>query len=404
VINLAVHTCHPIFPFDYFFGAAQSTTPESVISDYRHNKRTDSSFDHNNIVKNATEAMEMREEEEQQQQQHYKENNAEFYAGVIGKLIGSVRSSFVNLFDDVKKRNQHFREKSQRVEAQKKKAEELNNSISVIMQHLSRNRTVSADENSEKIAMEAQKRKRNDRFMDDDDDKVGERDEISEKFNTLDTDYFNEDYATTAVNDFEFITPQSDNSWYSKYYEYYNAIKQQHSSKKARKIQTFLKLVLTPVLLLNETTNRGLTLDIIHDNHTIAQLTPLEVVRILHRDSHDRFQLRMKRILKRIVYKYTRLYLIARRNFKRTNGGHHAAQSDDLKILNSISEHENDISDDEEDLIDDDFEFTTSDGRKSVKSVESLAILLLEIFGALYALGIGFWAHLENGFFFELLD
>jgi hypothetical protein len=338
-------------------------------------------------VKNATEEMES----------HYKESNAEFYAGVIGKLIGSVRSSFVNLYDDVRMRNQHFRDRSQRVEAQRMKAEELNNSIGIIMKHLSRNSTDSADATSD----ETVKRKRNDRFME---DEVGERDEIPIKLNALDSDYLNED--ATVANDYELITPQDDN-WFSKYYHY---IKQQHRINRAKKIQKFLKLILTPVLLLNETTSMEMTFDIIHNNERIAQLTPLDIVRILHRESNsDTFQTRLKSILKRIVYKYTRLYLIARRNFKKSHFP--AAQRDDYKILNSISEDENEISDDDDDddvdLIgmneDDDFEFTTNDGR-SVKSVESLAILLLEIFGALYALGIGFWAHLENGFFFELLE
>ncbi|KAG5677319.1 hypothetical protein PVAND_007088 [Polypedilum vanderplanki] len=392
--HLTILSCHPIFPFDYFFETSQITTPESVISDYRHNKRTDSSFDHNNLVKNATEEMEAQ----------YKESNAEFYAGVIGKLIGSVRSSFINLFDDVKMRNQHFRAKSQQAEAQKKKTEELNNSISIIMKHLKKNITnITAEESTEKI----KERIKNDRFLNENNDKVGEG--IPIKYNILDTDYLNDDYyATTAINDNALYTTPQDDNWFSKYYDYF---KQQHHIKKTRKIQKFLKLILTPVLLLNETNSnfqldRELTFDIIHNNKTIAQLTPLEIVRILHKESNDRIQIRMKSILKKIVYKYTRLYLIARRNFKKSYGSYqNGAQRDNLKILNSISEDENDISDDE-DLIDedDDFEFTTSDGRKSFKTIESLAILLLEIFGALYALGIGFWAHLEGGFFYDLLD
>lgn len=66
----------PVF-FDSLFPSYQSTTPESVISDYRN--RT-----HNS---NGT-----------------SRSNVEFYAEVVGKLIGTIRDGFSTLVDDVKYR------------------------------------------------------------------------------------------------------------------------------------------------------------------------------------------------------------------------------------------------------------------------------------------------------------
>lgn len=83
IIILINCTCHPIF-FDIF----QKSTTESVISDYRQNKRADSNSEHHHDDNNE----EMK-----------KKNHVEFYAEIIGKLIGSVRSGIRNFIDDVKK-------------------------------------------------------------------------------------------------------------------------------------------------------------------------------------------------------------------------------------------------------------------------------------------------------------
>ena len=65
-----------------FFDIFESTT-QSAISDYRNNKRSDSNADHAEMNKS-------------------KESHVEFYAEIIGKLIGSFRSGIRTFIDDVK--------------------------------------------------------------------------------------------------------------------------------------------------------------------------------------------------------------------------------------------------------------------------------------------------------------
>jgi hypothetical protein len=86
---------HPLF-FDSLFPSFQSTTPETVISDYRQRKRADSRAEHDPLeASDGAATVEMRK---------FTENNVEFYAEVIGKLVGSIRDGFTTLIDDVKQR------------------------------------------------------------------------------------------------------------------------------------------------------------------------------------------------------------------------------------------------------------------------------------------------------------
>lgn len=75
-----------------FFELFESSTQLDVISDYRQNKRADSNSDH------AADSMMMMEPEK---------SHVEFYAEIVGKLIGSVRSGIRTFIEDVKngKRN-----------------------------------------------------------------------------------------------------------------------------------------------------------------------------------------------------------------------------------------------------------------------------------------------------------
>lgn len=84
---------NPLF-FDSLFPSLQPTTPETVISDYRQRKRADSRAEHDstddaNSNLNVT---------------RFGDNNVEFYAEVIGKLIGTIRDGVTTLIDDVKQR------------------------------------------------------------------------------------------------------------------------------------------------------------------------------------------------------------------------------------------------------------------------------------------------------------
>ncbi|CRK98159.1 CLUMA_CG011525, isoform A [Clunio marinus] len=96
--DVAVVNGHPLF-FDSLFPSLQSTTPETVISDYRHRKRLDSLIDHK--IDSKMEGV-----------NEFSENNAEFYAEVIGKLIGTIRDGITTLIDEVKQRKQQKRKNS----------------------------------------------------------------------------------------------------------------------------------------------------------------------------------------------------------------------------------------------------------------------------------------------------
>lgn len=87
-----LHTeAHPLF-FDSLFPSFQTTTPETVISDYRQQKRADSSAEHS-----SSDVDELNTNETK--------NNVEFYAEVVGKLVGTIRDGFTSLIYDVKQRH-----------------------------------------------------------------------------------------------------------------------------------------------------------------------------------------------------------------------------------------------------------------------------------------------------------
>lgn len=92
---------HPLF-FDSLFPSLQSTTPESHISDYRQQKRADSLAEH-----------EIKDQDDVNQVRKFSENNIEFYAEIIGKLVGTVREGVTNLVSTIRERNQQLRNPSQ---------------------------------------------------------------------------------------------------------------------------------------------------------------------------------------------------------------------------------------------------------------------------------------------------
>lgn len=87
-----LHTeAHPLF-FDSLFTSYQTTTPDTVISDYREQKRADSRAEHGSDDLDESSATNTK-------------NNVEFYAEVFGKLVGTIRDGFTSLVDDVRLRN-----------------------------------------------------------------------------------------------------------------------------------------------------------------------------------------------------------------------------------------------------------------------------------------------------------
>jgi hypothetical protein len=164
-----------------------------------------------------------------------------------------------------------------------------------------------------------------------------------------------------------------------------------------------LKLILTPVLKLNKTEveenfDEDIMFSIIQGNQTIGQITPFQILRMIHKEGNDRIQLRMKLILKRIVYKYARLYYIARKNYKNSHGHYQDLQNDEhdsFRLLDDMPENE---------IADNDYEFSTNDAKHNFQTMEGILILFLEIFGAVFALYNGFWAQLQGGYFYDLLE
>lgn len=111
----------------------------------------------------------------------------------------------------------------------------------------------------------------------------------------------------------------------------------------------------------------------------------LEAIRIYKMEKNSKYQQRAKLVLQQIFYKYARVYLIARKGYKDFQSSHRSFVSkneeieelgrESLEMLNQLN-------------------FTTNDARQN--SIESIAILVLEIFGAMLALTLGLWTHLEQ--------
>jgi hypothetical protein len=114
----------------------------------------------------------------------------------------------------------------------------------------------------------------------------------------------------------------------------------------------------------------------------------LEAVKVYKMEKNTKYQQKAKVTLQRIFYKYARIYLIARKGYKDYQSSHRKfvkkneeteeLEKESLEFLNQLN-------------------FTTNDAsRHSFTSIESIAILVLEIFGAILALSLGFWTHLEQ--------
>lgn len=114
----------------------------------------------------------------------------------------------------------------------------------------------------------------------------------------------------------------------------------------------------------------------------------LEAIKVYKMEKNTKYQQMAKMTLQRIFYKYARIYLIARkgykdyqsshRNFVKKNAEIEELERESLEMLNELN-------------------YTTNDAaRHSFNSIESIAILAIEIFGALIALTLGLWTHLEQ--------
>lgn len=113
-----------------------------------------------------------------------------------------------------------------------------------------------------------------------------------------------------------------------------------------------------------------------------------KAIRIYKMEKNTKYQQKAKLTLQRIFYKYARVYLIARKGYKDFQSSHRSferknkeieeLERESLELLNQLNFSTNDAS------------------RHSFNSIESIAILVLEIFGAMLALTLGLWTHLEQ--------
>lgn len=116
-------------------------------------------------------------------------------------------------------------------------------------------------------------------------------------------------------------------------------------------------------------------------------LNILETIRIYKMERNTKYQL----TLRRIFYKYARVYLRARKGYKDHQTSHH-----DFVRQNRETEELEELKANYLEKIDFHNFMTNDASRHDFKSIESIAILILEIFGALIAITLGLWTHLEQ--------
>lgn len=173
-------------------------------------------------------------------------------------------------------------------------------------------------------------------------------------------------------------------------------------------------LISSDALSTNDENESSLSFAVMRGNATVAQVSPTHFLRMFHRgsDEHAELQMRAKLTLQRAFYKYARLYLFARKGYKDLRSFNRMAReqlrSDDdeatpiiedllpaaLEGLRELSDEDNDDNE-----IDDALDFMTSDARRNVQAIEAFAILILEIFGAVFALTLGAIGQIQAGYF-----
>jgi hypothetical protein len=360
--------------FDSLFPSYQSTTPESVISDYRNKTH------HNNASSSAR-------------------SNIEFYAEIVGKLIGTVRDGFSTLIDDVKKRKPNASVNQTNSEMQT--VEKLKNHTSKIAKGSASMTNDSTDEIQSTQSLRLHLDMKNDtKTM----NEIEEQElmpswgnvvqKISKnKLKRSDSESELSFIATTDGEDekFDFFDDDDDEMVFEVEKQspsLLTALYERHRQRKQRLLASLCQLFSTEqegdeLILEPRNQNSKLTFAIMRGNSTVAQVTPKQFLGIFHRgsDEHAEFQKRAKRMLQEAFYKYARIYLRARKGYK-------DARNLNRKVRESTQvEENNEIS---------------SDARNGAKAVESFAIFVLEIFGAMAALTYGALNQLQNSSYSSL--
>lgn len=357
---------HPLF-FDSLFPSFQSTTPETAISDYRQRKRADSSAEHDHDDSSAREM------------KNFSENNVEFYAEVIGKLIGTVRDGFTSLIDDVKQRNSNrvngVSQKLKNYRVNETDASEMHHAStknetriaeSVLIQKVANGSlmndgiqlaTTTMDLDGERehekiqsgtesstiawngviqVIAKKNKQKRSESSQQqqaEEDDEKGDGDheiDVKQFGIPIDSDSSDDDDEMTnesLTSDIGSDGTSGDKRWFTGKSKLIANLSEKHRRRKENLIK-YIHDFLTSNLS-NETTSEvdddssrdpdlRLSFAVMRGNSTIIQLSPKQFLRMFHRgsDEHALLQLRAKTKLQRAFYKYARLYLLARKGYK----------------------------------------------------------------------------------------
>lgn len=375
----------PVF-FDSLFPSYQSTTPESVISDYRNRTH------HYNNETSRT------------------RNNIEFYAEVFGKLIGTVRDGFSTLIDDVRRRKPNSSVNQTNIEMQtveklknhtstkiaKGNASMTNDSTDEIQStqslrlHLLDMKN-DAEEQRKQQPMPTtwgnviQKIAKNKLKRNDIESEVSlivaptNADDEDEKF-----DFFDDD-------DDEMMTENQKMSP-----SLLTALYERHRQRKRKLLASLCRLFSSEqheeLVLEPRNQDSKLTFAIMRGNSTVAQVTPKQFLGIFHRgsDEHAEFQKRAKRMLQEAFYKYARIYLRARKGYKDArNLNRKVRESQKTSIeVDHVENNQNGIS---------------SNARSGAQAIESFAIFVLEVFGAMAALTYGALNQIQNSSYDSLL-
>jgi hypothetical protein len=324
-------------------------------------------------------------------------NNIEFYAEVLGKLIGTVRDGFSTLIDDVKRRK--LNSSVNQTNSEMQTVEKLKNHTSKIAKSNASMTNDSTDEiqstqslrlhllDMKNDAEEQQpmptwgnviqkiaknKLKRND--IESEVSFVANADDEDEKF-----DFFDDDDDETMTED-EKKSPSL-----------LTALYERHRQRKQKLLASLCRLFSTEqheeLILEPRNQDSKLTFAIMRGNSTVAQVTPKQFLGIFHRgsDEHAEFQKRAKRMLQEAFYKYARIYLKARKGYK------------DARNLNRKTRESSQNQVENNEISSEDY------ARSGAKAFESFAIFVLEVFGALAALTYGAFNQIQNSSYGSLL-
>lgn len=482
-MQFATIESHPLF-FDSLFPSFQSTTPETVVSDYRQRKRVDSRAEHEVGHDGYSSGVEMKVNGE---------NNVEFYAEVIGKLVGTIRDGVSSFIGELRQRK-HLKPDESEMTIEKLKNQQFkhaNSDMNAMGMHQAFNETRIQKSNestlaptektsttdsemfreSQEIKQTTKIARRDDSSESNDDERenseIGSQtepssiawsnvvqviarrtkrkrseesnhrtDEDDEGMNAeqleipIDSDgEMTNERVTTGNGDGDDADEQEDieltndvASWYEKHQNLFSNLSAKHRRRKEKLINFIHRFTKSNSPNNATSSDSKLSFAIMRGNSTIVHLTPLQFLRTFHRgsDEHTELQQKTKTTLQKAFYKYARIYLFARKGYKDARSFNRKVQEfnrnqenedpqplpSSLPLDQSPSSSPLDETEKDESLTfieeDDSESFAANSARTNLQAVETFAILILEIFGAMLGIALGAIAQIEANNLFEI--